>query len=572
MDLLAKCDFEEVKHFSSTPSPAILANLDADLFGLIHFSVNTFTDQEWGYGNPDDAQLFNPVEFDADQIISAARDGGLKGIVLVCKHHDGFCLWPTKTTEHNITNSPWRDGKGDIVGEFAASCRKHGLKFGVYISPWDRNNKHYGTAEYVRIFEEQIREVLTNYGEIFEMWFDGANGGDGWYGGACEKRNIGFAKDYYNWDHIFAVVRELQPNARIFGGPDLRWCGNERGHLAPESSAMYYPIYHVRGGGKNMSAEEVYELYQCGDRKAPYFVLPECDFPMRRGWFYHPEHDGLSRSPLMLLMDYLHTVGNGGVTSLGLVPDKRGLLTDEDCCKLRGFGEKLKMLRETQVFDSHISGEGEHTFDLPADTPFDLIELVEDIAKAPGEKVEGYTISLDGRELVSGEVIGLRRLRLLPEKVCGRKLTLTLKGASFVRITLWRTNDDLLTPTEDSFVHVEDTAIEDIMDKIMESETTDISIDFDLGRVRKFNGFIMTPDPEDREGLVLRYGFFSSNDHEIWEWLAFDEGFENIQANPIPQRVRVKSTEARYLRFQSFQTAKEGAKMVVNSFAILKED
>ena len=173
------------KYYRTEPPAPVLAHLDTDLYGLIHFSVNTFTNKEWGYGNPEDARLFNPVEFDADQIVSAAKSGGLKGIILVCKHHDGFCLWRTKTTEHNISNSPWRNGEGDMVREFADSCRKHGLKFGVYVSPWDRNSAVYGTSEYVRLFEEQIREVLTQYGEIFEMWFDGANGGDGWYGGAC---------------------------------------------------------------------------------------------------------------------------------------------------------------------------------------------------------------------------------------------------------------------------------------------------------------------------------------------------------------------------------------------------
>ena len=560
-------DFQQ-KYFQRVPSAQILAQLDTELYGLIHFSVNTFTNKEWGYGNPEDAQLFNPVEFDSDQIVSAAKDGGLKGIILVCKHHDGFCLWRTKTTTHNISNCPWRDGKGDMVREFSDSCRKFGLKFGVYVSPWDRNSAVYGTPEYVKIFEEQIREVLTQYGEIFEMWFDGANGGDGWYGGACEKRNIGIARDYYNWDRIFGIVRELQPNARIFGGPDLRWCGNERGHIPADSSAMYFPP-DLLGGSTSPSPAEHYAMMQNGTKDEPrFFMIPECDFPMRQGWFYHPESDGLSRSALTLLMDYLNTVGNGGLMNLGLVPDKRGLITDEDCRKLKGFGEKLKMLREQKVFEFNMSGDSSFRFDIPADAPFNVLELVEDIAN--GEKVEEYSVQLDGMELVSGKVIGVRRIRLLKEEVCGRKLELTLKGASFVRLTGWRAGKDLLTPVEDPSTRFDDKALEDVTGKIIASDAATLTID--LGAPRKFNGFVLTPDPDDLEGLPLRYGFLCSNDQKNWEWLALDEGFENIQANPIPQRVRLKSTSARFLKFMSYQPVRDGAPMKIKAFAILRED
>lgn len=561
MDLLQQ-------YYRKTPTDQIIAQKDIDLFGLIHFSVNTFTNKEWGYGNPEDAQLFNPVEFDADQIVSAARDGGLKGIILVCKHHDGFCLWPTQTTTHNISNCPWRDGKGDIVREFSDSCRKHGLKFGVYVSPWDRNSAAYGTAEYVRIFEEQIREVLTGYGEIFEMWFDGANGGDGWYGGACEMRDIGDASKYYNWERIFGVVRELQPKARMFGGPDLRWCGNERGHIPPESSAMFLPYYHAENA-EEMTWTETIKLLQEGRRDAPYYVLAECDFPMRQGWFYHPESDGLSRSSLTLLMDYLNTVGNGGIMNLGLVPDTRGLLTDEDCRKLRGFGQKLAMLRENKVFEFQVEGAGIHTFEIPAEE-FNVLELEEDIVKAPGEKVEQYSVALDGKTLIGGEIIGLRRIRLLKEKACGNKLTLELKGDSFVKITGWLSGKDLLTPVEDPSKCFDDKSLEDVTEKIIASDDTSFTVDF--GQNRKFNGFVLTPDPDEPEGIPLRFVVEISNDLENWCCLADDEGFENILANPIPQRIRLLASEARYLRFQACQMAKNGAALKIKSFAVLMTD
>ena len=205
-----------------------------DVIGIVHFGLNTFTDREWGYGSesPDD---FNPTNFSADQIVEACRDGGIKGLVVVAKHHDGFCLWPTKTTEHNVSKSKWMDGKGDYVGAMERACRKFGVKFGVYCSPWDRNNAEYAKPAYVKTYHAQVEELNDGrYGEIFEMWFDGANGGDGYYGGAWEKRSIGWK--YYRMPELWARVRELQPKVCFFGGEKgFTWPGNERGEVPPES-------------------------------------------------------------------------------------------------------------------------------------------------------------------------------------------------------------------------------------------------------------------------------------------------------------------------------------------------
>ncbi|HCI55256.1 MAG TPA: alpha-L-fucosidase, partial [Bacteroidales bacterium] len=196
---------------------------------FIHFSMNTFTDKEWGYGD-ESPSLFNPSELDCRQWAKVARDAGMKGIVITAKHHDGFCLWPSQYTGHSVKNSPWRNGNGDLLRELRQACDEYGLKLGIYLSPWDRNSSVYGTPEYLTYYRNQLRELLTNYGDIFEVWFDGANGGTGYYGGARETRRID-NRTYYDWPNTINIVRELQPGAVIFSdaGPDIRWVGNERG-------------------------------------------------------------------------------------------------------------------------------------------------------------------------------------------------------------------------------------------------------------------------------------------------------------------------------------------------------
>src|SRR5690606_13285638 len=212
---LASCVENPPKPLGPLPSERQLAWQELEYYAFFHFNMNTFTDMEWGLGG-EDPSVFNPTELDVNQWVKTVKQAGMKGVIITAKHHDGFCLWPTETTEHSIKNAPYKDGKGDLVKELAEASKAHGLKFGVYLSPWDRNSEFYGTDTYVDIFHDQLRELLTNYGPIFEVWFDGANGGTGYYGGANEKREID-NKTYYQWDKTIEIVRELQPDAVIFG-------------------------------------------------------------------------------------------------------------------------------------------------------------------------------------------------------------------------------------------------------------------------------------------------------------------------------------------------------------------
>ena len=230
--ILISCGSKEVappQAFGPTPSPSQLEWHKMEMNAFVHFTLNTYTGKEWGYGD-ESPSLFNPSSFDANQWVETFKDTGFKGVILTCKHHDGFCLWPTAYSEHSVKNSPFQNGNGDVVKAVAEACKRNGLKFGVYVSPWDRNRADYGTPAYLNYYRNQLKELFTNYGPIFEMWFDGANGGDGYYGGANEKRSID-GSTYYDWPTTLDLVREIEPNVIFFSdaGPGVRWVGNERG-------------------------------------------------------------------------------------------------------------------------------------------------------------------------------------------------------------------------------------------------------------------------------------------------------------------------------------------------------
>lgn len=313
------------------PTESQLAWHDMELNAFIHFTINTFTDKEWGYGDEKES-LFNPEKTDVNQWITVLKDAGFKQVILTCKHHDGFCLWPTQYTEHSIKNSPYKNGKGDLVKEVSDACKRHGLKFGVYLSPWDRNRADYGTPAYITYYRNQLKELFTAYGPVSEMWFDGANGGDGYYGGSNEKRKINGAT-YYDWPATLDVVRQFEPEIIFFSdaGPGVRWVGNERG-IAGETNwntISTDTLYAGKGGIEN--------LLNTGNENGTKWIPAEVDVSIRPGWFYHTKEDSLVKSPEKLFDIYLTSVGRGSTLLLNVPPDKRGLFHENDVNALKGF-------------------------------------------------------------------------------------------------------------------------------------------------------------------------------------------------------------------------------------------
>ena len=304
------------------PTERQMAWHELEQYAFICFGLNTFTDKEWGYGD-ESPSLLHPVELDARQWAKTVKAAGLKGIMLVCKHHDGFCLWPSQYTEYSVKNSPFRDGKGDIVKEVSDACHEYGIKFGVYLSPWDRNHAQWGSPEYLIYYRNQLRELLTNYGEVFMVWFDGAHGGDGFFGGARENRIID-VQTYYEWPKIFALCRELAPMAALRRlGPDVRWCGNERGFVGD-------PNWNLLNVDDALWREGSIERFNHGDENGASWLPAEVDVSIRPGWFYHAHEDDKVRTPENLLKIYLESVGRGAVLNLNIPPDRRGLLHEND--------------------------------------------------------------------------------------------------------------------------------------------------------------------------------------------------------------------------------------------------
>ena len=340
------------------PSAKQLAWHDLEYYAFVHFNMNTFSDMEWGMGDESPSE-FNPSALDTRQWAKVAKEAGMKGIIITAKHHDGFCLWPSAYTEHSVKNSPWRDGKGDLIRELSDACKEYGLKFGIYYSPWDRNHADYGKPEYITYMRSQLTELLTDYGDIFEVWFDGANGGDGYYGGANEVRTVD-KLTYYEWEKTYNLVRDLQPGAVMFsdGGPDVRWVGNEHGFA-----------YETTWG--NLMRDSVYagmpdypERFASGQENGTHWVPAESDVSIRPGWYYHEYEDHKVKTLPQLLEIYYKSIGQNSSLLINFPVDKRGLIHEKDVEQVIKLADKIKedfavdLAKTAKVTASNERGKG----------------------------------------------------------------------------------------------------------------------------------------------------------------------------------------------------------------------
>ncbi len=328
--------------FGPLPTQKQLDWHEMQFYAFIHFSLNTFTNKEWGYGD-ESPQLFDPSDLDVRQWARTAKEAGMKGIILVAKHHDGFCLWPSSYTERSVKNSPWKNGKGDLVKELAAACKEYGLKLGLYLSPWDRNNPDYGKPAYITYFRNQLKELLTNYGDVFEMWFDGANGGDGYYGGANEIRKIN-TLEYYNWDETYELIYKIAPKTLVWGiGPsEARWIGNEEGY-AHETN------WSLLRQKDDLAGKVHYTEYMSGHEDGEKWVPGETNVSIRPGWFYHAVEDDKVHTLDEMVDFYYHSIGRNSTFLLNIPPDKRGLIHENDIQRLKEYATIIKKDFKTEV-------------------------------------------------------------------------------------------------------------------------------------------------------------------------------------------------------------------------------
>lgn len=372
-----------------------------EVIGFIHFTTNTFTGKEWGFGD-ENPEIFNPTKLNAEQWVLAAKAGGIKELILTAKHHDGFCLWPSKFTEHSIKNSPYKNGTGDIVKEFVAACKKHDLKVGLYLSPWDRNNKDYGTPAYIAYYKNQLKELLSNYGEINEIWFDGANGGDGYYGGANEVRKID-SKTYYKWEEIFALAKELQPNIKIFSdaGPDIHWIGNEQGFAGD-------PFWSTLNTDKLVIGNSDTQYLNTGDPNGNKWIVGQCDVSIRPGWFYHKEQDSLVKSPETLLDIYYKSVGRNALLLLNIPPDETGLFNEKDLKSLKEFKNLLDQTFETNLVKNATITASNYRLNHQKFKPENILDTIQDSYWATNDGIKSASFTLKLLEEKQFDVIVLQ--------------------------------------------------------------------------------------------------------------------------------------------------------------------
>lgn len=563
-----------------------------ETYAFIHFGLNTFNDREWGYGDSDPA-TFNPARLDCEQWAQTLVNAGMKGVILTAKHHDGFCLWPFAGTDYTIARSPYKEGKGDIVRELSDACKKYGLKFAVYLSPWDRHQANYGTPEYLDYFYAQLRDLLTNYGEVFEVWFDGANGGDGWYGGAKEARTID-RKNYYNYPRIYEMLDSIQPQAVIFsdGGPGCRWVGNEKGFAGATNWAF------LREGEVYPGYDKSREL-QYGHADGNRWVPAECDVSIRPGWFYHPEEDDRVKTPEQLLDLYYRSVGHNGTLLLNFPVDRNGLIHPVDSANAVKFHQLVQEELKTNLVAGvtpAVSNErgGKFTASAMTDADYDTYWATEDgvcaadvefAFSAPrrmnrlmlqeyiplGQRVKSFTVEYkaeDGTWLPvrlneETTTVGYKRLLRFETVVSdGIRIRFTdARGPLCINnVGVYDAGKDADVPYTESVAQMKslpfslpDVSEEEAAHASDRNEKTTLFVNgdkllIDLGEERTISSFHFLPDQgEPNRGLIANYELSVGTSADKLDKVVKAGEFSNIQNNPVIQSVYFTPVTARYL-------------------------
>ena len=571
------------------PTPQQLEWQQMEFTAFLHFGMNTFTGNEWGHGT-DSPELFNPSELDCEQWVKALKDGGFKMALITAKHHDGFCLWPTATTEYSVKNSPWKDGKGDVVRELREACDKYDMKFGVYLSPWDRNAVSYGDSPaYNKFFIEQLTELLTNYGEVHEVWFDGA----------CGEGPNG-KKQEYDWTAILAKIRELQPKAvTAIMGDDVRWVGNEGGMgrdtewsatvLAP-GSYTHKETSRVTMGINNMT-KDLGSRELVAQAQEAYWYPSEVDVSIRPGWFYHAEQDEQVRSLANLVNIYYRSVGCNSVLLLNIPPDKRGLIHEVDVQRIKELSDYINKTfatnyveNGTQMWKAEVGQTKEYNVKPGAMVNTFLIQ--EDIAQ--GQRVEDFLVEAYSngtwQYATEGTTVGYKRLLRFSD--CQpEKIRVTLRGA---RGTANISNVGLYyaEPLQDKDAKVKLSHVETEGWKAVGADAA-VAFDgntetawkadgltalvVDMGKEENIAGFCYAPvASEDLTGTIYKYNFYISTDGQNWTKCDTNGEFSNIMHNPVPYFVRFgKTYNARYFKLEPTSEINAAQKTTIGDVGIL---
>ena len=571
------------------PTPQQLEWQQMEFTAFLHFGMNTFTGNEWGDGK-ESPELFNPSELDCEQWVKALKDGGFKMALITAKHHDGFCLWPTATTEYSVKNSPWKDGKGDVVRELRDACEKYGMKFGVYLSPWDRNAECYGDSPaYNEFFIKQLTELLSNYGEVHEVWFDGANG---------EGPNG--KKQEYDWTAILAKIRELQPKAvTAIMGDDVRWVGNEGGmgrDTEWSATAMAPGSYtHKKEAmealGINNMSKDLGSRELIAKAQEAYWYPSEVDVSIRPGWFYHADQDERVRSLANLVNIYYRSVGCNSVLLLNIPPDKRGLIHEVDVQRIKELSEYINKTfannyveNGNQVWKAEIGQSKE--YNVKANAMVNTFLIQEDIAK--GQRVEDFLVEVYSngawQYAAEGTTVGYKRLLRFSD-CTPEKIRVTIRST---RATANITNVGLYyaEPLQDEGAKVRISHVKTeewkavgadaaaAFDGNQETAWTAeglIPLVVDMGKEEAVAGFCYAPVAgEDLSGTIYKYNFYISTDGQNWTKCDTNGEFSNIMHNPVPYFVRFgKTYNARYFKLEPVSEINAASKTSVGDIGIL---